>query len=529
MAEIAISHILAGKTVLAVSHSNVSVDGIVLKVAELMRERGLEKILWNAEVMRFGHVRDAALDADEDLCAHRYAISCNPELKDELVELGRRREELKREDTRTSRELANVQRRISEVRTAARANGGSLHLTHELKTLKKGQQELEALRDQISNETVNIQKRTSQIRKKVNEDELRAVDRARMVATTASKMYANKFFDGRKYDLVLFDEVSMAYVPQIVCAAMHAESKLVLVGDFRQLAPITSSSIASKLLSKDIFSYLGITDSAQKAHYHPWLVMLNEQRRMHPSISAFPSAQFYERLLRDHESVVHARDDIAAHEPCPGSSMVLVDMRGAYCASARNVDNSRFNILGAVISFGLALAAVRSGAGSVGVIAPYIAQARLIRALIKDYQERRRKGMPDLSDVACSTVHQFQGSERDIIVLDTVESYPARRPGILTYKNENGSVDRLVNVAVTRARGKLITVANESFWSEKTAGKANAFGLLCDHQYRCDKVMGANNGGLNDILQGYDFGPNIEVFDTVSAEDALIADLGTVT
>ena len=133
--------------------------------------------------------------------------------------------------------------------------------------------------------------------------------------------------------------------------------------------------------------------------------------------------------------------------------MTLVDLRGTYCASASNADHSRFNILGAVTSFGLALSAVGDGSGSVGVIAPYIAQVRLVRAMMQDYQERRRKDMPDLSEVACSTVHQFQGSERDVVVLDTVESYPAKRPGVLTYKNANGSVDRLVNVAVTRARG----------------------------------------------------------------------------
>ena len=481
MAEIAIAHIVAGKKVLAVSHSNVSVDGIVIKVAELMRERGLEKLIHNAEVMRFGHVRDDGLDEEEDLVAHRYALSCRPWLKDELDELLKKRNELKRQGLRSSPELLDIQKHIN------------------------------------------------QIRKVVNEDEQRAVERARMVATTASKMYANKLFEGRQYDLVLFDEVSMAYVPQIMCAAMHASKKLVLVGDFRQLAPISSAPGPRATLSKDIFSFLGVTDKSQAAHYHPWLVMLDEQRRMHPAISAFPSQAFYDRLLRDHSSVVRARDGIAAHEPFPGSAMVLVDMRGTYCASARNVDNSRFNILGAVVSFALALAAVGDSAGTVGVIAPYIAQVRLIRAMIKDYQEHRRKAMPDLSGVACSTVHQFQGSERDVIVLDTVESYPASRPGILTYKNENGSVDRLVNVAVTRARGKLLTVANESFWGEKTAGKANAFGRLCDHQYRHDKVVSANNGGLGRLLQDYDLGPNIETFDTASAEDALIADLGMVT
>lgn len=481
MAEIAISHIVAGRSVLAVSHSNVSVDGIVLKVAELMRERGLDKLIDNAEVMRFGHVRDEGLDSDEDLVAHRYALSCNPDLKKELDDLIKTRTEIKKKGVRTSNEL------------------------------------------------VDIQKRINQIRKIVNEDEQRAVTRARMVATTASKMYANKLFEGRKYDLVLFDEVSMAYVPQIICAAMHAKSRLVLVGDFRQLAPIATGPGSKDVLSRDVFSYLGITDRNQEAHYHPWLVMLNEQRRMHPAISAFSSYEFYDHLLRDHASVVHARDGIAALEPCAGSPMTLVDMRGAYCASASNADHSRFNVLGAVVSFGLAFTAVRRGAPSVGVIAPYIAQVRLIRAMIEDYQERRNAAMADLSDVACSTVHQFQGSERDVIVLDTVESYPAKRPGILTYKNVNGSVDRLVNVAVTRARGKLLTVANESFWDKRTAGEDNAFGSLCRHMRHFDKVLSARNGTLGRTLYGLELGPNMQLFDPKAAGEQFLRDLDTAS
>jgi hypothetical protein len=474
MAEIAIEHITRGQSVLAVSHSNVSVDGIVIKTAELMRERGLEKLIHNAKVMRFGHVRDETLDADEDLAAHRYALSCNPDLKEELDRLAKRRSELKKNGSRTSSELVDIQRRMGKIRKA------------------------------------------------IADDEKCAVEHARMVATTASKMYANRFFEGKKYDLVLFDEVSMAYVPQIVCAAMHAARRLVLVGDFRQLAPIASSPAKSEL-SKDIFSYLGITDYAQRAHYHPWLVMLNEQRRMHPAISAFSSEVFYSGLLRDHDSVIHGRDSIAALSPCPGSPMTLVNLRGTYCASAPNADHSRFNVLSALVSLGLALTAVKAGAESVGVIAPYIAQVRLIRAMIEDYQEHLRKGMPDMSEVACSTVHQFQGSERDVIVLDTVESYPSLKPGVLTGKNVNGSVDRLVNVAVTRARGKLFTVANEIFWD--LAGDDNAFEKLCRHHRDFDKVLTVRSGSLARVLESLDFGRNALTLDSDFAKEAFLADL----
>lgn len=474
MADIAIEHILRGQSVLAVSHSNVSVDGIVLKVAELMRKRGLEKLIHNAEVMRFGHVRDEELDSDEDLVAHRYALSCNPDLKDKLDGLVKRRSDLKKSGVR------------------------------------------------ISGELVDIQKQIGKIRKTIIEDEQRAVRRARMVATTASKLYANRLFEGRQYDLVLFDEVSMAYVPQIVCAAMHASKRLVLVGDFRQLAPIAAGP-ARDALSKDIFSYLGIIDRSQRAYYHPWLVMLNEQRRMHPAISAFPSEAFYGGLLRDHASVKNVRDSIAVLGPCPSSPMTLVNLRGTYCASARNADHSRFNILSALVSFSLALTAVKDGASSVGIIAPYIAQVRLVRAMIEDYQEHLRKGMTDLSEVACSTVHQFQGSERDVIVLDTVESYPSLKPGVLTGKNVNGSVDRLVNVAVTRAKGKLFTVANESFWD--AAGIDNAFEKLCRHHRDCDRVLTARNGSLARVLNNLDFGRNVLTLEPKRAESVFLSDL----
>jgi superfamily I DNA and/or RNA helicase len=109
-------------------------------------------------------------------------------------------------------------------------------------------------------------------------------------------------FDGKKYDVVMFDEVSMAYVPQIVCAASFAKKHLICVGDFRQLAPIAQSD-AKGTLEKDLFAFLGITDATGQVFYHPWLVLLDEQRRMHPDISAFPSKAFYHGLLKNHSSV----------------------------------------------------------------------------------------------------------------------------------------------------------------------------------------------------------------------------------
>ena len=61
-----------------------------------------------------------------------------------------------------------------------------------------------------------------------------------------------------------------------------------------------------------------------------------------------------------------------------------------------------------------------SGADSVAIITRYADQARAIRARLKE-------GAADQADgrrIECSTVHRFQGQERDIVILDTVDAEP---------------------------------------------------------------------------------------------------------
>ena len=51
-------------------------------------------------------------------------------------------------------------------------------------------------------------------------------------------------------------------------------------------------------------------------------------------------------------------------------------------------------------------------------------------------------------------------------LFDAVENYPASKVGWLMGK-EMDSVSRLINVAVTRARGKFVLIANHKFWEMK--------------------------------------------------------------
>ena len=65
-----------------------------------------------------------------------------------------------------------------------------------------------------------------------------------------------------------------------------------------------------------------------------------------------------------------------------------------------------------MISFSTAVNAQNNNIDDVGIITPYAAQVRLIRAMLRDYYAK------DIPSIRCATVHQFQGSESDVIVFD---------------------------------------------------------------------------------------------------------------
>ena len=98
------------------------------------------------------------------------------------------------------------------------------------------------------------------------------------------------------FDSVIFDEASMATIPQIVFAASLAKKHFICIGDFAQLPPIVQSDKAGDL-NADIFQYCGIVDAVESGYGHEWLCMLNVQHRMHPDIASFVSKRMYRDLL----------------------------------------------------------------------------------------------------------------------------------------------------------------------------------------------------------------------------------------
>lgn len=410
LANIARLHIQKGLRVLMLSYSNVSVDGAVWRVIKKMPDAP------EGTIVRYGYPKDKELINHPFLTAYNFSLSKHKDLLDERNALIKERRKL----SKTSKEY------------------------------------------------IEISERLTQIRDLLDGEEKAAVKRASFVATTVSKAIADRTLYNSHFDTVIFDEASMAYVPQIVFSASLATKHFICMGDFAQLPPIVQSDKASAL-NIDIFRHCGIVDAVESGQGHSWLCMLDTQYRMHPTIAAFAGATMYHGLLKSGPDMGSLRKPISQSAPFPGNTLHLLDLSGMMSVCTKTADQSRINILSAMISMGLAIKAAKHH--EVGIISPYNAQSRLLHAMARDLTEQ----YPDMKAISCATVHQFQGSEKDVIIYDAVDCYRMPFPGTLLTSTSNDYANRLYNVAVTRAKGKMISVVNVNYMEAKNLSKKLIF------------------------------------------------------
>ncbi len=324
-----------------------------------------------------------------------------------------------------------------------------------------------------------------------------AIIEARVVGATLSRFVIADELLTAPFDTIVVDEVSMVLMPYLWFVATQAKKRLVMSGDFLQLPPISIADnrkeypMAAKWLSKDPFEickakpHLGnVSDSR--------LCSLKTQYRMHPDIGDVANELVYFRYGNPLEhGASQAKYEIGLRcDPCPGKALVLCDTSRAnpWCA-VQDPTWSRYNIYSAIVCVRLASEAVQSGAGGVGIITPYRAQARLIQSLL-EYE-----GLHD-QNVSASTVHRYQGKEKDVIVLDLVEGPPLPLGKLLKggIKDEGA---RLLNVACTRAIGKLIVVAHMEHVMQKAARGPVILSLLGHFNNKAEHV------DAKSLVEGY--------------------------
>lgn len=289
----------------------------------------------------------------------------------------------------------------------------------------------------------------------MDDTERRLVQDARLVAATAAAVTVNRFLHREAFDTVVIEEATMVTLPMVFVCAARATSKVLIVGDPMQLPPIVQSadSFVVRAMARTVFAV-----AAPNPFISPLVSLLDEQYRMHPQIGDLVSRTFYGGRLRhavDPTDLAH----IVQAAPYRGSPLVLVDTAGHTACEVAQPGPSRCNERSAMAVAALVGQALASEVRSIAVITPYTAQARLIRDLLRPLKA-------DPGQVVCRTVHGFQGNERDLVIMDTVDTAPFP-PGVLVAADRPGQpAANLINVAVSRARGKLIVIADRAYYRE---------------------------------------------------------------
>jgi superfamily I DNA and/or RNA helicase len=187
------------------------------------------------------------------------------------------------------------------------------------------------------------------------------------------------------------------------------------------------------------------------------VALLDTQYRMHPTIGTLVSELFYEgRLL--HGENTPARQQLADLQPFAGAPLVVVDTDNRTTCTTPTGSFSRFNERTAQTCIDLAVEAVRGGVESVAIITPYVEQSRLIRQQLARFSH-------EAAHIECRTVHRFQGGERDVVIIDTVDTAPLTPGVLLAGQSPASSAPNLINVSLSRARGKLIIVSDVAYFA----------------------------------------------------------------
>ena len=254
---------------------------------------------------------------------------------------------------------------------------------------------------------------------------------------------------GMTFDVVFIDEAAQGLEAATWIPILKAK-KVVFAGDHFQLPPTIKSFQAGKEgLAKTLFEKV-ILRNPQAAQ------LLDLQYRMPEVIMGFSNEWFYKGKLR-------AAENTKTHEFLNESAMEWIDTAGsgysdqveAESLSTFNPEEARFaceHLNNLIKSIGVSK--FKEEGWTIGLIAPYGAQVRLIRSIIFDsYDFPNLKALSE--QITIDTVDGFQGQERDLMLISLTRSNDKGEIGFL-------SEVRRMNVALTRAKRKLVLIGDSS-------------------------------------------------------------------
>lgn len=411
--------------ILLLAPSNRAVDVAVEQLVSILEQSDLRKLIAQRRILRFGYPR-------------------KPEIIERAELLG----------PPNLDELTNQVRTLSSKIAKAEHESGS---TTEISVLRA---EILATQEKIK-DAVGQHIQESQV-----------------VATTTTLAYLpSSPISNLSWDTILIDEVTMVTPAMCTFLASLAGRRLLLAGDPRQLGPVYKEGglgeAVREWMGRDIFDRSGISHvegtNRQIETNDSRMACITSQRRCAPQIWSKVERLYPNVLNRTTERQLQR---LLALPPNSGHSIALLDTSQqnglAFC---KNVYGSWQNEYTAELAMEVAYAVAAESKSkiSIAIISPYRAQVRLLRKWIRQEYKAERTPYSKIR-IEAGTVHQFQGSDADVVIFDMVDGVGRNDLGVLL-GGDTGI--RLVNVAITRAKGKLIILADKNWCGQNFRPERN--------------------------------------------------------
>ena len=280
------------------------------------------------------------------------------------------------------------------------------------------------------------------------------------------------------YDWIIVDEAARASPMELV-VAMQAGRRVLLVGDHLQLPPSYPRTVEDQVsallrMPRKDFRRMNNFQRAFSSKYGQSVGRtLRVQYRMAENINRLVSQCFYAGALKTGRE--RPGDEYEKLPQFLASQVVWVDTgdqgREAFHRSAGTHEGALVNeqeasavveVVRAVLTSVEFMEQVRALDGDhepiIGVIAMYSDQRDLIRKKLE--QAEWASGLRDRFSVG--TVDSYQGKESRIIVLSVVRNDTSEQIGFL-------SEPERINVAMSRAKDRLVIVSSSAMWRPRTA------------------------------------------------------------
>ena len=231
------------------------------------------------------------------------------------------------------------------------------------------------------------------------------------------------------FDVLIMDEASQIDIAT-GALALNCARRVVVVGDDKQLPNVIPDAqrqeadkffISMPIPAAYKFTNNSFLSSIQKVFSQARVTLLREHYRCEPRIIGFCNERFYGGKL-----IPMTRRDSAP------SMTVIRTVIGNHARGRSNQRQAEETVREVM--------RLRSSYSDIGIIVPYNDQAKLIRKLLP----------AELQDIPVSTVHKFQGREKDAIILCTVDNT------IREFVDD----PHLLNVAVSRAKKHFSLIVN---------------------------------------------------------------------